>query len=1036
MQSTPEVESDYTAADVNDAGASAEDLDKYLPSPEEIVQSKVSQSLREMRNFLQGGGYVAEKTDGCRNIIDSVEKKCYNVPAEVTGEFFRILEACRAEGRTIHFGERQYTDTVRKSGIVLDFDRFQATPARDITTAHIIKLIQRVGRILYNTLDNGGESFKFTAFCIRKPAPTMRPIERGKSAVYKDGFHLLVPEIQVTQGYKKYLIDELNKDGIEKIFGKLPFLAEKPISTLLDSMSASFPVHFFGCSKPESVAYPLENVYGVEVEDEGVTCNEVLVPELLGRADVNLVYEMALCFYAPVLCGKPTWLVKRPYSAKPTIETLLQLRAEKTAGGVFSDDVIRQEEEDISIVNITSPKARHIMELLNALPLKFATEYALWYRAICAIAHTGIGEDYKNVARAFSRRVPGSWNQSEFERVWNEACAGKYTGAPATRWSINKWAKESAPEKFAEIEKRNYDRVLKQITFKYEGIINHTNAGLFVHMMTGDKFVSDEGVNPVTGRAGLCWWEFVTARESMRKGEIYKWRQESIPANLHLFISDKLPLVYDDLRLEIRENKDKTSEEALAKWWKVVDKNFKKSQNDLGNDGYQNSVVRQCLFRFLRRGFAAELDSYEDVIGVGNGVLKIGHTPVLITGYHEYKISKYTETDYIPFDPENPCVKRLLAAFRDIFPEKDVFEFMMFHAATGLDFREAACIFLMCVGGGRNGKSFFAKMVHNTLGNTYCASGKPALLTDRNERGGDANSAQMQMKDKRYFYFDEFNKCELLNTARMKSIVNPGWQTGRDLFTKQTNFKTTCNAIALSNFDFIIDTTDHGTWRRIYYYRNKVKFCENPNPANQYERKVDKDLMDKCTNAPEYKSAMLAIMVHYYTKLCAEYGGDLSRVPVPTIWAETAEFRNRQDALNKYITTFVVSSPAAEPIGISFVAQKYNEWYTKNIRKCDQSIIDIQAQLENSALARFLVRTLNGMYLHGHRLKSFPEEPLGDGEASIQVHENMEVAVAAPVAVIPPSSAATSSAYSQVDPDDIPELINANAMDMVTKLMG
>jgi phage/plasmid-associated DNA primase len=233
--------------------------------------------------------------------------------------------------------------------------------------------------------------------------------------------------------------------------------------------------------------------------------------------------------------------------------------------------------------------------------------------------------------------------------------------------------------------------------------------------------------------------------------------------------------------------------------------------------------------------------------------LKIGPDPILIKGFHEYKISKFTETDYVPYDPENPYVKTLMKAFSDIFPENDVRDFMLYHASTGLDARESACLLLLLVGGGQNGKSFFAKMVHNTLGNMYCAAGKSALLTAPIERAENANSAQMQMRDKRYFYFDEFNKCEVLNTGRVKAIVNPGWQSGRDLNQRQSNFRNTCNPVALSNFDFIIDTTDHGTWRRIYYYRNKVKFTDKPNPNNRYEKMVDTRYMDEYTNDPLFK---------------------------------------------------------------------------------------------------------------------------------------------------------------------------------------
>jgi phage/plasmid-associated DNA primase len=275
-------------------------------------------------------------------------------------------------------------------------------------------------------------------------------------------------------------------------------------------------------------------------------------------------------------------------------------------------------------------------------------------------------------------------------------------------------------------------------------------------------------------------------------------------------------------------------------------------------------------------------------------------------------------------------------------------------------------------------------MIHNTLGNEYCASGKSALLTSPIEKGNEANSAQMQMRGKNYFYFDEFNKCEHLNTARLKMMVNPGWQSGRENYGNQTNFKNTCNPICLSNFDFIIDTTDHGTWRRIYYYHNKVKFCEKPNPDNPYEKLADPRFIDEYANDPMYQQAMLSIMVHYYSILCRDYRGDLKRVPVPTIARETEEFRNRQDSVNRFITQNLVRSPAAEPIAMTTLVGRYIEWYNRTVNPKQHNGLDIASQFENSRIATSLERrNADILYLIGHRIRASPDELLQQDEEEL-----------------------------------------------------
>lgn len=983
-----------------DMGPDILDEQAEMLSLDEIVQKNISKHIRDLKTFLSSNDFITEKGDQNTNIINVAEKRTYNIPDTHIEEFFTILDLCRRESRMIHFSERQETAKTLKSGIMIDFDRYQKSRDQQINERHFDSLTRHIGKLLNEFIDFSqyafGDKYTFKVFYIRKPGVVLVPsnIPGDKSpALYKDGFHILIPEIQVSKGLKRHLSQELiNRGIIKNVFKDIDHIDDP--GKMLDKMSASNPVHFLGNSKPGKPAYPLTHAYELTVYvDEDDIDRRMLDVESLNKgfvkfsrdaepSTINLTYELSLGFYSMTFDGKPTWLRKIQMDYRPALETKIQLIVEKSSKDILPEDEIDAIDNDVDIIALNDARAGHLKKLLGILNLNYATEYEKWFKVICAIAHTSI--NYKPLAIWFSHRKPESWSPSEIDRVWIEATNNRFNRKPVTIRSILFWARESSPQAFREIEKEHYQEILKRYAYENEGRVEHSIAARVCHAMCGDKFVVDVGCNEKTGRVGYCWYEFVTPGQAMRKGEVFKWRKEIDPDNIHLFISEHMPKVYRDTRDIIKDRKDNAQNEAEMKYWANVERNFRAYTSKLCNDQFQNGVIKQAQYKFRLRGFMDELDSYEDIIGVGNGVLKIGANPKLIKGFHEYKISKYTETDYIPFDPENPYVKTLLAAFRDIFPEKDVFEFMMYHASTGLDFRESACILMLLVGGGQNGKSFFAKMIHNTLGHQYCAAGKSGLLTAPFERSEGANSAQMHMMDKRYFYFDEFNKCEVLNTGRVKSIVNPGWQTGRDLHQRQSNFKNTCNPIALSNFDFIIDTTDHGTWRRIYYYRNKVKFCKNPNPNNPYEKKVDDRFINQYTNDPLYKQAMLSIMVHYYSKLCREYGGDIKNVHVPTIERETEEFRNRQDALNRFITQMIVKSPNAEAIGLPSLASKYIEWYNRNVKPSSQTIIAAQAELENSRIAVHLERRLSGIYfLVGHRVKSYPEEPLEEGESDL-----------------------------------------------------
>ena len=1003
-------------------------------SVEEIVQTKISKKIRDLREFLADGTLVTEKGNQSTNLINVSEKKTYCLPDIKVEEFFTILDECRREERMLHYSERQETSNQAYSGIMIDFDRYQKSKEVEITDKHLSTLIARICRVLFDIIDpaehaDATNQVYFHIFIIRKPEIVLQPVKNPKDTpIYKDGFHILIPDIQVMKGVKKYLLDEIINRGVMKMTFRDISNIEEP-EKMLDKMSASNPVHFLGNSKPGKPAYNLVHAYefSVYAGDDEFTRVDLDVKNLLAGkdpkgGDINLTYETSLSYFLPTFNGKPTWLTKRHFKCKQSIETKLQLLVEKTAGTVIPDDDLAEIENSVDILTIGNAEAKHIKNLLAIIDISYAIEYEKWFKVICAIAYTN--QNYKPLAVWFSQRAPDKWSPHEVDRVWIEALNGRYDRTPITKRSIIFWAKESSPQRFRELEKENYIEILSRYAYENEGRVEHSMAARVIHAMISEKFVVDAAPKE-GGRTGYIWWEYVVKGQQMKRGEIYKWRREADPDNVHLFISEHLPKIYAEQRQRIRNRKDTAENEAQAKYWANVEKTFMTYMSKLSNDTFQGGIIRQAQYRFRVRGFYDELDTYEDVIGVGNGVLKTGVNPQLITGFHEYKISKFTETDYVPYNPDCKYQQELLQWSRDIFPEPDVNLFMWLHASTGVSMYEAACILLLLVGGGQNGKTSWAKMIHNTLGNMYCAAGKATLLTSQMERGESANSAQMQMRGKTFVYMDEFNMSVCLNDARIKSIVTPGWQSGRDLHEKQTNFKNTCNPVALSNFDFGVRTTDHGTWRRIYYYKAKMKFCKNPNPDNPYERRGNSAWESKNPNDPNYKSAMLSLLTHFNQILWRDYGGDLKNVPVPTIMKETEEFRDRQDMLNKFISLSAVKSPGCDITSLQSVAQRYVEWLKKSAHSEMVSQQEAEVMIENSRLGPYLEFRMGGIkYLIGYRIRT-QDEPPREGEIMLIDFEREQVKK------IPSNAAPVQPAPIQLA-DNLPEVdTNINQTDIL-----
>jgi phage/plasmid-associated DNA primase len=401
-------------------------------------------------------------------------------------------------------------------------------------------------------------------------------------------------------------------------------------------------------------------------------------------------------------------------------------------------------------------------------------------------------------------------------------------------------------------------------------------------------------------------------------------------------------------------------------------------------------------------------------MGVGNGILKLGSKAELIEGYNEYRVSKYTDTVYVEFDPANHYIAKTLDIIQQIIPEPDVLEYVMMFLSTGLDGRAAAPLMLMLDGGGANGKTTLFEWVRNTLG-SYGYKAPMNLLTDAREKGASANSAFIGLKDMRLAVYSEADDVEgeiFVNGGRFKEMISPEIQSGRDLHQRQENFKITATQVVAFNKRLSFRSNDHAIWRRVRYYKCKVKFCSDPDPNNRYEQKEDSRIAEQYPLDPYYRSAMMAILVHYNERLRREYGGNIKLVPCHTIDVETEEYRNTQDTLNLYITQMMVV-PVGEPLfedqmhGNTFeyplhvVLASYKKWYVERKgREAPECGVEI---FDSSRMAKYIRRDINGaQMLVGLRIRESLNENLRADEkflinlVPIRVNEVAEFARARP----------------------------------------
>lgn len=1011
----------------------------------DIVQNKTSKAVRDLNSFFDTNpDFVMEKRSPMTNIINLSNCKPYYLSNAYLLKFFKLLELCRRDGQTMHMQEKQLEES---SGIMIDFDRYQLSGVREITEKHILRFINLFIKLLSEVVilsDVGGEGsspnknsvfssergdsgekninssgfakdLSIKVFVIQKPKvvpdSNKKYLEKakllGKTQIYKDGLHLLIPEIMVSRNVKKYLMDQLISQRIlTKVFGDIDKTLQEP-EDMLDRLSASVNICFFGSSKVNKPCYHLNYVYETTIDVELGTCNSQLIAmpiftQMVTAQKYNLVYELSTSFYFEEIeaCDgsvAKTWLRKRSYKPAPELYGKIQYVGETRGQEAVEEDAIINTENSVNLLTIGDADAMLIQKILGVLPLSYAENYEKWRNVVFAVADAS--PNYKPLAEWFSKRSPQSWDQHAFDKMWDEAVYKRFKGVPVTVRSLHFWARQENPTRYDEIFHSSYQRVLERDVYDYDGCIEQSLVAKMLHLMIGHKYVVDV-VSGESSHPYHCWWEFVTPGQQMKLGEVYKWRRERLPDTVHLFIQDKLPQVYEKMLQKIRDRRETAKNDVEIKHWARVESNLRTYKLKLQVDGFQNAVIKQCGYRLRKRGFAEELDKYDDAIGVANGVLVLAPEPTLLRGFHEYKISKYTTVEYYPYDPENPYIKLVEKAFYDdTFPEEDARFFWRMYYSQFIDPKESDAVFGMEVGGGSNGKSMRINSIKNTLGDQYAMKLGTSLLFCSNESSEKPNSMFMSTEGKTMVYFSEFNGVERLNSGRLKDMFSGEDQAGRDLNSKHKNFKMRATPIAVSNYDFTTDCTDHGLWRRIYYYKSKIKFCSDPDPANPFEKKADPKLMNMCKNDPDILRAILSILVHDNNILRMKYGNDVRNVPCPTIRRETEEFRNRQDILNRFITQMIVrTAPSVQSqVPLTDIANIYLDWCSLNISKkrADGNIETICAQIENSCLSGSIMTFSDGSkVLAGHRVRESQMEPLKEGEnyvgnAKRQINTNL-----------------------------------------------
>lgn len=1011
-------------SDSDDDNIFTEDLNTRDIVVDLYVDSQSSGLFQSLDSYMQNGGAQLVKSGDPTWNINMNHKQSYKVFDEKISTFMGAIDKIRATGRKQMVMEKQQ----EYSGIMIDLDIYQEMKESQIDR-NIYELITiRLGELLkkYINLEESNDSKsneqiqdldKIHIIFTKK----QKVLFSKEKNAYKDGVHILVPGIKIKKEVKLFLIEQF-ADPNSEIFKSIKVIENTNcLANIVDRASCWVPVALYGsCSKTGSEPYIASRSYTIRFKKINGKLSEPILEDITESCKFethkpqNWCYELSLNWENPPERGGV--IRKKNYDIREEYAYEVQRYIKTIEQKILSDE---SQFGELDLRRLYDPDTKYIMELLDCLNIQRAQEYELWLNVMCALAHSK--GDCKELARYFSKKDPNKYDEHKFENMWIQI-KRRTNGVVYHFGSIVTWAQQDNPDKYWIVAQRRLYFFARRKCYcgASEGNLAHYDIAELIYMCLEFKYKYCP--------QNKSWYEYMTEDdENIRPGEIYKWVKchNKSPTSMANYISSILTSFFWRIIQDIRQSSQTEQDARRVKYHKKVLQGTCATYRKLKDHGFKNNVMSECANLFEDNIFLDKLDQYPNILGVGNGLLVLGEKCELLTGYHNYYQSQYTAIDWRPFNPRDPIIRKMLIAFRNLFPddEPDTHEWYMIFRATSLDGKVKKPIFAQFRGEGQNGKTFGDNFHKHTLAK-YSVEIPTAFLTGKSSRDVEgANPVLMKFKTARSAYYQETGKSEHLNTQKVKWIAGGGIISGRDLFKEHEDFQPHCTHSISCNYELIITTTDHGTWRRIYYVPFRMRFWKpheiaDYEDSNSYHRIGDEDIYEMSeTGDSEYCSAYLSILSYYYEIYQSKYRGNIDSVPHHNIEVATEEYRQKQDIVSLFLSQFLIDcnktahaksssktdnkasddddvnkdisknddddeykDMSKNELLIEEIRDKYVLWFSKNGFADDDFKKSAESDLRNSPIGTLLKRERNKTFLLGYRLLDRPSDDLEDNE--------------------------------------------------------
>jgi P4 family phage/plasmid primase-like protien len=789
----------------------------------------------------------------------------FYIPGPDEEKFLKLYNEALERNEKLHMTEK-HRDI---SPILIDLDFRYPNEKTFLQRQYSMDSIKSLIKVYLEEVSQYVDESKFEVYIMEKS----KPIQYEKKNVIKDGVHIVIPNIVTNLSLQLMLREQL--------LSKLSFIEEeaKCINKIDDIVDKAVIDKnnwmMYGSCKPYNEPYLITNHITFNINDD----NEIT--EHNNRIDTEKPW-----MYTEILSirNKYEECIYRE-DKREFIENMEYAYQDQK----IKRTIINKSQQSKENKKVTQSCSFELAEqLVDVLNVARADNYDSWIRVgwCCRNIDNRLLKSWVSFSKKSSKFV----DEDECEQAWRYM---KESGLGIG--TLCMWAKSDNPEL--------YEKIISQSLYSCL-MASSSGTDYDIATVIYHKFKQDFVCSSIRNKG----WYFYTDHRWVKCEDGYLLKKM-----MSTDMSKEYYRIGSDIAIKMNEITD-PDEQSMCQ--KKRDR-FNGIGDKLKKTDFKDKMLKESALHFFNEKFEDELlDANTNLIGFLNGVYDLS-TMEFREGHPEDYISYSTKINYVEYNPDDPYIDQIMDFMSKVLPKKEVREYVLTLMASMLDGNNKEEKFYIWTGHGSNGKSKCIELLEKVLGD-YACTFNISLLTSKRVGSSQTNSELVRAKGRRFAVLQEPEEGEKMNAGFMKELSGNDKIIARGLYKESIEFKPQFKMVLTCNHLPQVPPEDGGTWRRIRLVEFTSHFCENPNPENENEFHIDRELAFKFD---DWKESFMGLLIHYY-KSYKEFG---IHEPEDVLKC-TRQYQRSNDVIGEFMDAFI-KKEAGSKVDLDDIYEEYKEWY-------------------------------------------------------------------------------------------------------------